>query len=112
MQASSAPSRSAAAVTGDQGDRRNLADAIGKIRSRPPRSILKIGPKKICSQTVLDLPASQVLDVAALEAWPTAIRLSSDLRSAVDDWASKQEDAPGRSAANRRLVEIGLKAKK
>lgn len=36
---------------------------------------------------------------------------SSDLRSAVDDWASKQEDEPGRSEAIRRLVEIGLKLK-
>jgi hypothetical protein len=30
----------------------------------------------------------------------------------VDKWAEKQADTPGRSEAIRRLVEIGLKAKK
>jgi hypothetical protein len=30
----------------------------------------------------------------------------------VDAWAVKQSDQPGRSEAIRRLVEIGLKAKK
>lgn len=38
----------------------------------------------------------------------TAIRLSQALRAAVDEWASAQVDAPGRSEAIRRLVEIGL----
>jgi len=41
----------------------------------------------------------------------TAIRLSEEIRSAVDAWAAKQADQPGRSEAIRRLVEIGLKAK-
>jgi hypothetical protein len=40
----------------------------------------------------------------------TAIRLSSEMRAAVDDWAAKQADQPGRSEAIRRLVELGLKA--
>jgi hypothetical protein len=31
---------------------------------------------------------------------------------AIDAWATKQEDQPGRSEAIRRLVELGLKAKK
>jgi hypothetical protein len=30
----------------------------------------------------------------------------------IDAWAAAQEDGPGRSEAIRRLVEIGLKAKK
>jgi hypothetical protein len=38
----------------------------------------------------------------------TAIRLSQDMRSAVDKWAAKQDDAPGRSEAIRRLVDLGL----
>ncbi len=42
----------------------------------------------------------------------TAIRLSKELRETVDKWADKQDDKPGRSEAIRRLVEIGLKAKK
>jgi hypothetical protein len=42
----------------------------------------------------------------------TAIRLSKDMRAAVDAWAKAQDDQPGRSEAIRRLVEIGLKAKK
>jgi len=42
----------------------------------------------------------------------TAIRLSTDMRAAVDTWAAKQDDEPTRSEAIRRLVEIGLKAKK
>ena len=41
----------------------------------------------------------------------TAIRLSADLRASVDAWAARQDDAPGRSEAIRRLVERGLKAK-
>ena len=41
----------------------------------------------------------------------TAIRLSKEMRAAVDGWASKQADEPGRSEAIRRLVELGLKAK-
>ncbi|MDA9465344.1 hypothetical protein XH87_12225 [Bradyrhizobium sp. CCBAU 53415] len=41
----------------------------------------------------------------------TAIRLSDDLKAAVDAWAAKQEDAPARSEAIRRLVLLGLKAK-
>jgi hypothetical protein len=40
------------------------------------------------------------------ERWsPEAIR-------EIDDWRRKQEDLPGRPEAIRRLVEIGLKAKK
>jgi hypothetical protein len=41
----------------------------------------------------------------------TAIRLSPQLRESVDAWAARQSDAPGRSEAIRRLVELGLKAK-
>lgn len=39
----------------------------------------------------------------------TAIRLSPEIRQAVDAWATKQKDAPSRSEAIRRLVELGLK---
>jgi hypothetical protein len=39
------------------------------------------------------------------------IRLSDEFISTVDAWAAKQDDAPGRSEAIRRLVELGLKAK-
>jgi Arc/MetJ-type ribon-helix-helix transcriptional regulator len=38
----------------------------------------------------------------------TAIRLSPNMRSRVDAWAAKQDDAPSRSEAIRRLVELGL----
>jgi hypothetical protein len=41
----------------------------------------------------------------------TAIRLSAEMREAVDSWAVKQPDEPGRSEAIRRLVEIGLARK-
>lgn len=41
----------------------------------------------------------------------SAIRLSEELRAAVDMWAAKQDDAPSRSEAIRRLVELGLKVK-
>jgi hypothetical protein len=41
----------------------------------------------------------------------TAIRLSKEMRTAVDTWAAKQDDTPGRSEAIRRLVEIGLRKK-
>jgi hypothetical protein len=38
----------------------------------------------------------------------TAIRLSPDLKGAVDKWRNAQPDKPSRSAAIRMLVEIGL----
>jgi hypothetical protein len=39
------------------------------------------------------------------------IRLSDEFIANVDAWAAAQEDAPGRSEAIRRLVELGLKSK-
>jgi len=39
-------------------------------------------------------------------------RLSDEFMAKVDAWAAQQDDEPGRSEAIRRLVEIGLKAKK
>jgi hypothetical protein len=39
-------------------------------------------------------------------------RWPSDIVQLVDDWRRKQDDLPGRPEAIRRLVEIGLKAKK
>jgi hypothetical protein len=42
----------------------------------------------------------------------SAVRLAPEISIAVDDWASKQPDRPGRSEAIRRLVEIGLTVKK
>jgi hypothetical protein len=38
------------------------------------------------------------------------IRLSDEFIATVDDWAATQDDAPTRSEAIRRLVELGLKA--
>jgi hypothetical protein len=40
------------------------------------------------------------------------MRLSDEFIASVDAWAAHQADQPGRSEAIRRLVEIGLKAKK
>jgi len=40
------------------------------------------------------------------------IRLSDEFIANVDAWAAGQDDEPSRSEAIRRLVEIGLKAKK
>jgi hypothetical protein len=39
-------------------------------------------------------------------------RLSDQFIAMVDAWAASQDDEPGRSEAIRRLVELGLKAKK
>jgi hypothetical protein len=41
----------------------------------------------------------------------SAVRLSPEISAAVDAWAARQNDEPGRSEAIRRLVELGLKAK-
>lgn len=38
----------------------------------------------------------------------TAIRLSPDLRAAVDRWAARQANTPSRSEAIRQLIEQGL----
>jgi hypothetical protein len=40
------------------------------------------------------------------------VRIQPDMAKALDDWRRKQDDLPGRPEAIRRLVEIGLKAKK
>ena len=40
------------------------------------------------------------------------VRLQPDLRRQVDDWRRLQDDLPGRPEAMRRLVGMGLKAKK
>jgi hypothetical protein len=43
---------------------------------------------------------------------PVLVRVQPDMAKQLDDWRRKQEDLPGRPEAIRRLVEIGLKAKK
>jgi hypothetical protein len=43
---------------------------------------------------------------------PFQMRASEEFLDAVDKWRAKQEDKPSRAEAIRRLVEIGLKAKK
>ena len=40
------------------------------------------------------------------------MRLSDEFIAKVDTWAASQTDGPGRSEAIRRLVELGLKAKR
>ena len=40
------------------------------------------------------------------------MRLSDEFISTVEAWAAQQADTPGRSEAIRRLVDLGLKAKK
>jgi Ribbon-helix-helix protein, copG family len=42
----------------------------------------------------------------------TAIRLSPEMRDAIDAWAAKQEDKPPRSEAIRRMIELALGAGK
>ena len=40
------------------------------------------------------------------------VRMPEDLQDEIRKWASKQQDTPALATAIRRLVEIGLKAKK
>jgi len=40
------------------------------------------------------------------------VRMSTVTLGTIDEWRRKQDDLPGRPEAIRRLVEIGLKAKK
>jgi hypothetical protein len=40
------------------------------------------------------------------------VRMSEDLQAEIRAWAGKQDDDPQLATAVRRLVEIGLKAKK
>jgi hypothetical protein len=42
----------------------------------------------------------------------TAIRLSPELRAAIDSWAANQDDNPPRSEAIRRMIEQVLGAEK
>jgi hypothetical protein len=43
---------------------------------------------------------------------PQLVRMEDSLTSAIDNWREKQDDELSRPEAIRRLVEIGLKAKK
>ena len=49
---------------------------------------------------------------AAVTGEPVMVRIQPDMAKQLDDWRRKQEDLPGRPEAIRRLVELGLKAKK
>jgi hypothetical protein len=40
------------------------------------------------------------------------VRVQPDMARQLDDWRRKQDDLPGRPEAIRRLVELGLKARK
>jgi hypothetical protein len=40
------------------------------------------------------------------------VRVQPDMAKQLDDWRRKQDDLPGRPETIRRLVELGLKAKK
>ena len=40
------------------------------------------------------------------------VRVQPEMAKQLDDWRRKQEDLPGRPEAIRRLVELGLKARK
>jgi metal-responsive CopG/Arc/MetJ family transcriptional regulator len=41
-----------------------------------------------------------------------SVRLNEEFLKRIDEWRRKQDDLPGRPEAIRRLVELGLKAKK
>jgi len=43
---------------------------------------------------------------------PVLVRVQPEMAKHLDDWRRKQDDLPGRPEAIRRLVELGLKAKK
>jgi hypothetical protein len=43
---------------------------------------------------------------------PVGLRLYPELEQRVDQWASSQEDRPGRPEAIRRLIEIALRKPK
>ena len=40
------------------------------------------------------------------------VRIQPDMAKSIDSWRRQQADLPGRPEAIRRLVELGLKAKK
>jgi hypothetical protein len=40
------------------------------------------------------------------------VRIQPEMGTRLDDWRRKQDDLPGRPEAIRRLVELGLKAKR
>jgi hypothetical protein len=48
----------------------------------------------------------------AVDSEAVNVRLSKPSLEVIDDWRRKQDDLPGRPEAIRRLVELGLKAKK
>jgi hypothetical protein len=49
---------------------------------------------------------------AAVTGDPVLVRVQPGMAKQLDDWRRRQEDLPGRPEAIRRLVELGLKAKK
>jgi metal-responsive CopG/Arc/MetJ family transcriptional regulator len=49
---------------------------------------------------------------SALKTERIELRAPTDFLKSVDEWRRRQPDLPSRSEAIRRLVELGLKAKK
>lgn len=47
-----------------------------------------------------------------IESEAITVRIVADALREIDDWRREQNDLPGRPEAIRRLVELGLKAKK
>lgn len=63
---------------------------------------------------VCAVPESMSLEapVAAVDGKAVNVRMERDALQAIDDWRPKENDLPGRPEAIRRLVQLGLKAKK
>jgi Arc/MetJ-type ribon-helix-helix transcriptional regulator len=75
----------------------------------PLRADCFSGTTDLMAKSILVIPKKRGRGRPATGRDPvTAIRLSPDLRKAIDGWSAKQDDMPSRSEAIRRLVEQAL----
>jgi hypothetical protein len=76
------------------------------VLQAPFRLAINVMTQTIKVNTFMGRPPGRI------QSKPFQMRLSPEFLKAVDNWRAKQEDKPSRAAAIRRLVELGLKAKK
>jgi hypothetical protein len=78
----------------------------GAVLQALPRLAIDVMTLTIKVNTFMGRPPGRI------QTTPFQMRASAEFLKSVDKWRAKQEDKPSRAEAIRRLVELGLKAKK
>jgi hypothetical protein len=76
------------------------------VLQAPSRLAINVMTLTIKVNTFMGRPPGRI------QSTPFQMRVSAEFLKSVDKWRAKQEGKPSRAEAIRRLVELGLKAKK